>query len=246
MKKILLSIVPLLLVGFIAQAQISFNVTSDTAYYNLADDGVDHKAKFEVVSAYNTPVDMRWRVSAYNLPGPLWSSNGLCDWVTCIKFEDANVWTTTAIPANSTQEVFVGMKRDQGAVMGCSQIIVEIEEVGGPAKRTVVIVHSSGADKSACLTTIWPNSTSKISKSDIVSVYPNPANNVINLDVASKNVKTVELSNLIGKKISSVNITNSGSSIHQMSLQALPRGMYILQFKNAGGKVLGVQRITKN
>lgn len=246
MKKILLSLCALIAFGFSGQAQITFNTAADTAYYNLADDDVSQKAKFTVTSAYSTPVDIEWRVTAFNLPDGLWESAGLCDWVTCIKFEDAADSTVTPIPPNSTQDVFVNMKRKPGASTGCSQVIVEIKEVGGTAQQTIVIVHSSGADKSACIGTVFPTSTKDFSKANLVNVYPNPTNNVVNLDVVSKDVKSVELSNLIGKQISKINISNTGSSVHQMGLQALPRGMYILQFKNAGGKVLGVTRITKN
>lgn len=246
MKKILLIALPLLVMGFISQAQITFTTAADTAYYNLPNDSVEQKGTFTVTSAYNTPVDIRWRVLGYNVPDEnTWVSNGVCDWVTCIAFKNAGSWTTSTFPANDTKSVFVGMARYTAAPEGCSQIQVEIEEVGGPASAIVTIVHSSGADKTAC-GTFYPTSAKDLSKADLVAVYPNPTNNVINLNVTSKDIKSIELSNLVGKQISKINISNSGSSIHRMSMQSLPRGMYILQFKNDSGKVLGVSRITKN
>ena len=245
MKKILLLVLPLLAFGFYAQAQVTYNAGVDTAYFNLMDDDTEHKAKMTVTNAGSSPVDIRWRVTGYTLPGPLWESNGLCDWVTCVEFEDAGDSTTSALPANSTQDMFVGMKRKAGAVTGCSQIVVELWEAGNASNSaTVVFVHSSGADKSQC-GAVTPISTANFVKSDLVTVYPNPTSSYLNLNVLSNEVKSVELSNLIGKQISKINMTSNGSSVHQLSLQALPKGMYILQFKNAGGKTLGVQRITK-
>jgi len=246
MKKILLIMLPLFAFSVLAKAQITFTATADTAYYSLVDDGIGHKAEISVNSAYSTPVNVRWRVSGYFIPDvSTWNSNGLCDWVTCVAFDQAGAWTTSAMPANSTQKIFVDMKRLQGAITGCSQIEVEIEEVGGTASRKVVIVHTDGTDKTSC-GPIWPTSVKKTQVlSESVNVYPNPTRNYINLDIVDKNVKTVQLSNIIGKQIQRISISNSNSSIYQMSLQSLPKGIYILQFKNEYGKIIGVQRLTK-
>lgn len=245
MKKILLLVLPLLAIGFCAQAQVTFNVGADTAYFNLATDAVEHKAKMTVTNAGSAPVDIRWRVTGFNLPGELWESNGLCDWVTCVEFEDAVHPTTSSLAANTTSDVFVGMKRKANAVAGCSQVIVLLEEVGNASNtQTVIFVHSSGADKSQC-GAVWPTSTGNVVKTNLVEVYPNPATNSVNLNVLSSDIKTIQLSNIIGKQIQHMNIAGSKGDIHQMSLQALPKGIYILQFKNESGKVIGVKRITK-
>ena len=244
MKKIILAILPIMIFSLCAKAQISFNATADTAYYSLVDDGVGQKAKISLSSAYSTDVDVRWRVKGFYLPDPgTWQSNGLCDWVTCVPFESAAGWTTSSFPANSSQDIFVDMKRLSGAITGCSQIEVEIDEVNGSANRVVTIVHTSATDKSLC-GAVWPTSV-KNTVRELVNVYPNPANNYINLNVVDKNVKTVQLGNIIGRQIQRINISNSSSNVYQMSLQALPKGIYILQFKNELGKVIGVQRITK-
>ncbi len=244
MKKIILLIAAFLSISAISEAQITFSVTADTAYYNLPDDGVGYKAKLSLTSAYSAPVDIRWRVTKFFIPDPAnWSSNGLCDWVTCIPFENAGGWTTSSMPASSTQDIFVDMKRKAGGATGCSQIEVEIQEVNGPANRKVVIVHTSETDKAMC-NRLWPTATSNTIK-ELVKVYPNPANNFINLDIVDKNVSTVQLSNIIGKQIQRISVSNSNNGTYQMSLQALPKGIYILQFKNEFGKIVGVKRITK-
>ena len=107
-----------------------------------------------------------------------------------------------------------------------------------------VVRHTSEATLASC-PPLWAVSTTDITRNPVVKVYPNPTTNVINLNVLNKDVKTVILSNIIGKQIQHLNISNSNGSIHQLSLQALPKGIYILQFKNESGKVVGVTRITK-
>jgi hypothetical protein len=80
---------------------------------------------------------------------------------------------------------------------------------------------------------------------NLVDVYPNPTHNMLNFNVQDKNVKSIHLSNIIGKQIQRMNINSANGSVYQMSLNTLPKGIYILQYKNAAGKVLGVTKITK-
>ncbi len=240
MKKILLAIIPIMAFGLMANAQIiTYSYGADTAYYGLKADNVEHKAKFKLTNATPTPVTFEWRVVSVDTPGIGWASAGMCDWFNCYAFD--NTLHSIVMEADTSHEMYVYMKRRLGnTIEGCSDVLVEYREVGQPFKRTH-LRHSSGFDLNC-----WPTATRDLSKIEMVDVYPNPTTNILNLNMRNKDVKIVQLSNLIGKQIQRVNVSNSNGSIHQLSLQALPKGIYILQYRNEAGKILGVSRITKN
>ena len=240
MKKILLSILPLLVVSFIANAQLTYTISTDTAYLSLADDAVPHKAKFNIANGA-TATTFEWRLVQVNKPSD-WVAPGVCDWKDCYLFTDYS-WHTAPVLANATHDLFIDMRRPVGASQGCSQVGIEYRELGS-ATNYQVLRHASGADLTACAS-LWPTATSDVSKNPVVTVYPNPTTNLIKLNVINKDVKAVIISSIIGKQIQHLDISNSNGSQHQLSLQALPNGIYMLQFKNESGKVLGVTRVTK-
>lgn len=237
MKKILLFALPLLAFAFISKAQLTYSVGADTSYINLANDNTPQKAKFTVTNSTGTDIPFEWQIMDHFKPWT-WTAPGVCDWNLCYQFED-RTWHTAVVPANSSRELYVEMTRDPALnpEEGCGFAVINYREQG-MASNTVQLKLTSHADYSPC----GALNTSKFTK-ESVQVFPNPTTNILNLDVINKNVKTVQLTNIIGKQIQRLTIANGGS--HQLSLQALPKGIYMLQFKNQSGKVIGVKRITK-
>lgn len=239
MKKILLFVLPVLMFGLTAKAQLTYNVTADTAYANLQDDGVSHKAYFEITNPSMTDsVVFQWRMAKVAIPSD-WTAPGTCDWINCYQFTDLT-WHDAPIEPNATKQLYVDLSRKPNVSQDCAAVAIEYREKD-QATQAVVLEHTSYADFSTC----GPVSTNNFTKKDLVTIYPNPTHNIIKLNIHNNNVKSIYLSNIIGKQISRMDISNASNSIHQMSLQSLPKGMYLLQFKNASGKVLGVTRITK-
>ncbi len=240
MNKILLSILPLLVVGFIANAQLTYTISTDTAYLNLADDNAPHKAKFNLTNGA-TATTFVWRLVQIVKPGD-WVAPGVCDWVDCYSFTDYK-WHTSPVAANATHDLFIDMRRPVGGSQGCSQVGIEYGEINVDTNYQV-LRHASGGSLSSCIA-LWPTATTDVSKNPVASVYPNPTTNVINLNVINKDVKAVVLSSITGKQLQQTDISSSNGVVHQLSLQGLQTGIYMLQFKNESGKVVGVTRVTK-
>ncbi len=245
MKKIFLLFMPLMAVAFFAQAQITYSSAGDTIYTNLPVGGNFEKASLTVNNTGSTAVDIRWRMLTYFVPDANWDSPGVCDWATCIPFNLASSWTSASIDPNTSEDMYVQMKRNTGAITGCSVIKLEIEQVGGMSNRTFNFIHTSAADAMACNLDLNALSINDFNTKEMVSVYPNPATNYVNLTVNDSRVKSVQLSNIIGRQIKRVNIMDARSKDQQISLTGLPDGLYLLQYKSADGKVIGVHRITK-
>ncbi len=237
MRKILLLVLPFLAFAFVSKAQLTFSLTADTSYVSLADDAVKQKAKFTITNPGTTDLILEWQLEDYFKPWT-WSAPGICDWEQCYGFDDKSLHTVT-VPAGETRELYIEMGRNPGVETGCAFGRVNYNQQGMPSNQ-VELKHTSHATFTPC----GPLSTANIDK-EVVSVYPNPTHNVINLNVINKDVKSVHLSNLIGRQIQRLNISSTNGGVHQLSLQALPKGIYILQFKNENDKILGVTRITK-
>ncbi len=82
-----------------------------------------------------------------------------------------------------------------------------------------------------------------------VSVYPNPADKVLTIEVAatnSLNNYTVEVIDITGRMVASEVIENNGSSlmIRNMNITALPAGLYIVSVSNDGNRE--ISRFVKN
>lgn len=237
MKKILLIVLPFLAMGFVSKAQLTYSLTTDTSYTNLMDNGSKQKAKFTISNPGTTDLTFEWQLVDSYIPHD-WDAPGICDWAQCYNFTDQS-WHTATVAGGTTQELYIELGRKPGVSMDCAFGRVNYREQG-MATNQVELKHTSHANYAPC----GVLATDNLIK-EAVSVYPNPTHNVVNLNVLNTNVKTVQLSNLIGKQIQNINISGSNGGVHQMSLQALPNGIYVLQFKNASGKVLGVSRITK-
>jgi hypothetical protein len=65
-----------------------------------------------------------------------------------------------------------------------------------------------------------------------VLVYPNPAEDYINIDLGSETAKSIELFNVLGKLVYE---TNDVNGLHVITKNELPSGMYtlVVQFENA-------------
>ncbi len=71
----------------------------------------------------------------------------------------------------------------------------------------------------------------------LIKFYPNPANSVINFDFQKdyKNNYTIQIFNLLGKKIMEIKNITPRTSIN---LESFYRGMYIFKLNNANGAIV--------
>jgi hypothetical protein len=76
-----------------------------------------------------------------------------------------------------------------------------------------------------------------------LKIYPNPTSDLVNINFGNKKYSKVTLSDISGKILNTVNITNSRNSIN-LNLSSYPRGMYLIHLASANGTT--VQRIVKN
>ncbi len=74
-----------------------------------------------------------------------------------------------------------------------------------------------------------------------ITVYPNPATEYIEVSDQSDAAGTVNIYNLVGKKLRSFEYIPG----HQYFLADLPKGMYLVQILDRSGKVMTTQKVNK-
>jgi Secretion system C-terminal sorting domain len=85
-----------------------------------------------------------------------------------------------------------------------------------------------GADSSC----YWPLASGKfLVVSGELKVYPNPANNIINIEGIFNQNDKLEIYTAIGQKVLEKNINPNCTKL-QINIEALPRGLYVVKVKN--------------
>ena len=76
-------------------------------------------------------------------------------------------------------------------------------------------------------------STTKETLNDVtkINIYPNPAQNIININVDNQQIQEATIYNLLGKKV--LQQSAKSSEIKQLNISQLSRGMYVIQLKTA-------------
>ena len=109
---------------------------------------------------------------------------------------------------------------------GGTYSVTATDQNGCSAIQTVVVTSTVGIDYNSNLAS--------------VEIYPNPAKNFLNIDVqckANDNV-TVELTNLNGQVVNSLQFENIQSKRVNMNLEQLPSGFYYVRVKTNNGQVV--------
>ena len=188
MKKILLTLVPVIIFGFISNAQLSYNIADNTSL-NLPTTGVKQKASMYVTNNGAGTANFEWRILQYYIP-PGWSSFGVCDWFLCQPFADTS-WHVAACTGNQTDTLYMEVGRGANTVDGCAQARIEYREQGQTSKEVTLTV-SSYSSFSSC----WPLSTQTFDRNNSIEVYPNPASDEINIKVDGFEGLRLELYNI--------------------------------------------------
>ncbi len=73
-----------------------------------------------------------------------------------------------------------------------------------------------------------------------MNIFPNPTNDVINIETGDRQNKIYEIHNVLGQIILQ---KNSSSSSEKINVSTLPKGLYFLTIKNAAGEILASEKI---
>lgn len=142
------------------------------------------------------------------------------DTVSSFDFSGQNWQKLTNSSSSSSIQVFTGLGKTAGLVQ-----VMAVNQCGAGPARTINVTHGGSGGGIPRL--------SKPEKHDDVIVYPNPATNVVNIELKNKNYVrvsnakiTATLYDVLGKNIQSIEVTNTKATLNVENLQ---RGMYVLK-----------------
>lgn len=232
MKKGLFFLLLLSVVFSSAFAQMT--VWKDTVVYTGFPKTNIGKYKSDTIYNGNTvdSMEVSWYKSSDNLLTG-WSGVGICDINNCYTYDGAT--HSFKLPPSGKGIMYVDMKAEPTAADGCSYVTIRLSEVGTINSKDIVYKYCA-----------WATQVKDLENNNLVTIYPNPASSFINISINDKKITTLNIVNVVGRKVAKFDIDNSTPNPIRIPLEGVADGVYLLQFADANGKLLGVRRVTKN
>ena len=220
----------LLVLVVLSVSTFAQTIWKDTVVVNIPKDGFVHELYDTIYNNGASPLTLTWSKSSESLLTG-WSGVGICDATvgggTCYGYNDLTLHTLV-IPANAKATIDVQMKALTTAMDGCSYVTVTTNF--GPMTFKFCA---------------WPTATKDFDNTNFVTIYPNPATDYVNILINDKKVTSINVVNVIGRRIAKFNVDASKNDDIRVPLDKVADGVYLLQFADASGKVMGVRRVTK-
>ncbi len=211
-----------------SQAQIT--VLHDTVSKVWTKDGITHALKDTLVNNTAAPITVTWnKTNEILLTG--WSYIGICDKITCYPAPVTGSHSFTIDPGEKVA-MYVDVKAIATADDGFNYITVKLND--GISDKYMTFEFYT-----------WPTQVKDFENNNTVSIYPNPATNFINLNILDSRITDINVVNIIGKKIGHYDITASTPNPMRVPIDNIAKGIYLLQFTDNNGKLIGIKRVTK-
>lgn len=225
MKKITLLLV-LALQAFLGQAQIAH----DTVYYSVYQAGSIVELKDSILNAGTDSMLVTWSIPSANMN----LQSGLTNVQIC---DECNCYPSNMLATQHSCKKYLPGK------YGIFKMDVTVGSNPGVGTSYVTASTNLGNITFAVIT--WPTGVAQVDQEVNMSVYPNPSTGNVKVSFNSRNVTTVNVLNVLGKKVAKFELGKTPTSPVSLPLDNLTSGIYLLQLADAHGKVLGVKRITK-
>jgi hypothetical protein len=125
---------------------------------------------------------------------------------------------------------------------------VSMKFVGGPFIPDNVEAcenYTWGETEDYCVTINLPTSTQNVATLDDFSLYPNPANDLLNIDFTAPNPSEVYTLRIFDSTAKSILNELFTPGLHSMDISNLTEGLYIYQMINNDGVVVKSGKLVK-
>lgn len=189
-----------------------------------------------VTNLTSSPANIEWKVIETDFPSDWKVASGICDPVACYPVSD--LWPSAAMRsftiAPGSSPFFLSVDFVATTSTGCHYARVRMNNVAAPVDTAV-------ATFIICKTALFVRA---LRSSEEISVFPNPAYNVISVNYGSGiGVKSIAIHNIIGRQLSSYKVTEDTSTM--LNIENLPPGMYSVRLLNANGHAIATRRFAK-
>lgn len=192
-----------------------------------------------VTNITSAPIKLTWKVISTNMTGT-WTTPGVvgvCDNKLCYTndatnslLNGVNTYTSDDYAPAAPGDFHLQLAGLNGVAAGSAYI-------------SVSLTNGAQTDTATFVVTKWSTGVTNVTKvSDDVVLYPNPAQDQVNVLFDSKaNIKNITLYNLIGKAMRVYRV--SGNSA-KLDIADIPSGIYFLRLQDAQGRVIATRKLT--
>ena len=236
MKKTL-SLLSLLLTSSIIFGQIEFHkeglpvgntmaidsATSSIQYFGLGHNSAD---KVYVVNTQATIQSITYqRIRRIHQTG--WSDQ-ICNCEACFQLADESTWTSSfEVDIAAGDSCLFEPKVIPNGIDGCAKYTYIINYNNGSTFGDSLQVTYTIAGENCFL------SENEIETSLDLSVYPNPANDELNISISENNT-SISIFDIVGKNVSEMNLVNGNNTLNIENLNA---GVYFYSIKRNGNVI---------
>jgi len=226
--------------GLTASAQTFYMDKGDTSklYWSAPGDMLVYNKIFN--NTFST-INIQWRVINFGNTDANWICNGICDNIKCYT---ATPDITSGTSTQTTDDI--GPK----AYIADMHVIFNGDAAANNTWAWATISYKdpvSGEDTTATFAA-YKNGTGLITPvkvNDDVTLFPNPAQNYIDvLYKSSSDVKTIAIYNIIGKLISVYKVS-SNTSAHLEFNTEMPSGIYLMRIADSKGDIVATRKFTR-
>lgn len=214
----------------------TFTAAHDTVHFAYVPGSGTINFPDDITPSANTTIT--WNVTATNFPSDWQAGTGICDNHLC--YSSSLLWGTTGSLRNETSNTYdsgvagdyhMQLTLSAGATTGCYYYTVKLETPG---------LYQQSLTFDGC---VYPTSVPTVKQADEVILYPNPAQNEVNVVFdANSDIKTIAIYNLIGRPVSVFKVTGDSAN---MNIESLSSGIYFVRLINSHGDVVQTRKFTK-
>ncbi len=216
MKKFVLMSLTLCAFGLV-NAQ-NYTITPSKSKSWTIDPGVQAEMSIYVKNTSLSPITLSYRIIGNTMPSGWFSS--ICDNNVCWDPLPKN--TTNFAPIQPNEQVYLKFQVLANNIKGTGDLAVKLYELGDSSKPDTLKYN---------VNVLWNSSIASVAKGGL-SVAPNPANNMVNVNgVASKTPYTI--CDLNGKILLKGTLNPNDQSIN---ISVLSSGVYVLNMQSAGAQ----------
>ena len=235
MRKTILLTAFSFLFGTVSFAQLELHYNGVAAPESLNIDSTDlssmsltdqFKKDLYVVNTSNSTVQLEYkRIRRHHTSG--WDDQ-VCDKLICFTCDDANSWSRPTDASNlielaSGDSSILQTKVFPRAIAGCAIYTYQITSTFGAIYDTIQISYTLAT--SNCFL-----STETVENEIQYDVFPNPVNNILNINIKESNtISGITIYNLVGKEVSSIILKNGNN---QLDVSKLSSGVYFYAIKS--------------
>jgi len=219
--------------GHAQSAGSSIASQHDTVSFSTAG---SYNAVNGIINNTTNNMTVQWKVVASNFPADWLPVTGFCDNNSC--YSGSSIW-----PSGTTYTPVYG------AGIGDFHMTIDLTSVATSGtyymrvRMNNMYVTSDSLYETFIVTKI-PTAVPTVKQLSDISLYPNPANNELNVVYdANSDIRTISVYNVIGKLMTVYKVTgNTGANLN---LENLSSGVYFVRLMNGHGDVVANRKFTK-